>query len=384
MSSIAVPTATACIAQAGELAGRFRERLAADVAAGVISFPLENIADLKAARFLLLAVPPESGGLGQTLETYCAVIEELASGSPATALLLTMPVGFDAIFLYPAGDVSDTHRADYQEQRAWVFEESRAGRVFAAGNSEPGIAVMQDSQTRAERRDGVWRLSGRKVFGSWGTNSDWLFSTARLPEGQLPDASPVEFFYLPTAGEGVHWNDDWNSFGMSETASNSFELHDAPATGMAGFPGFATAPIPDFWWRLGFTAVALGCVRGLLMPLLERASALGPGARSELASLTARYEASRAYLLDTARQGGPATTPAYNARTLRVKTHVTQECVGLAATLFSLGSGSALAANGIAAKYLRDVFAGTGLRLPYKASLDKWGEDLAEGLGVGY
>ncbi|MGD9893334.1 MAG: acyl-CoA dehydrogenase family protein [Dehalococcoidia bacterium] len=376
MSSSALPTATACIAQACELADRFRGRLADEVAAGTVSFPHENIADLKAAGFLLLAVPAESGGLGQSLETYCAVIEELASGSPATALLLTMPAGFDAIYLYPADDVPDVHRANYQEQRAWVFEESRAGRVFAAGNSEPGIVVIQESQTQAERRDGVWRLTGRKVFGSWGTNSDWLFSTARLPDGLLPDASQVEFFYLPTAGEGVHWNDDWNSFGMSETASNSFELRDAPAMGLVGFPGFATAPIPDFWWRLSFTAVALGCVRGLLMPLLERASALGPGARSELASLTARYEASRAYLLDTARHGGTATTPAYSARTLRVKTHVTQECVTLAATLFSLGSGSALAANSLAAKYLRDVFAGTGLRLPYKASLDKWADDL--------
>jgi alkylation response protein AidB-like acyl-CoA dehydrogenase len=378
MTSTPARTSTECIAHARELSTRFRERLAAEVAAGTLSFPRANIADLKDAGFLLLTVPAEAGGFGQSLETYCAVIEELASGSPATALLLTMPVGFDAIFLFPDGEVPDAHRTAYKEQRAWVFEESAAGRIFAAGNSEPGIAVIQDTQTRAERRDGVWWLTGRKVFGSWGTNSDWLFSTARVPEGMLPDASPVEFFYLPTHGEGVHWNDDWNSFGMAETASNSFELRDAPANGLVGFPGFATAPIPDFWWRLSFTAVALGCVRGLLAPLLERSSALGPAARSELASLTARYEASRAYLLDTARQGGPTTTPAYGARTLRVKTHVTQECVGLAGTLFSLGSGSALAANGLAAKYLRDVFAGTGLRLPYKASLDKWGDDLAE------
>jgi alkylation response protein AidB-like acyl-CoA dehydrogenase len=370
--------ANACIAQARELAAVFRERLAAEVAAGAIVFPRANIDDLIAARFLLLAIPEEAGGLGQTLESYCAAIEELAAGSPATALLLTMPAGFSALFLYPDACVPEAYQAEYREQRDWVYAESRAGRVFAAGNSEPGIAVMQDSQTRAERRDGVWRLTGRKVFGSWGTNSDWLFSTARLPEGLLPDAAPVEFFCLPTDGEGVHWNDDWSSFGMAETASNSFELRDAPTRGIAGFPGFATAPIPDAWWRLGFTAVALGCVRGLLVPLLKRSAALGPAARSELASLTARYEASRAYLLDTARRAGPSSTPAFNACSLRVKTHVTQECVGLAATLFSLGSGSALAANGLAAKYLRDVFAGTGLRLPYKAALDTWGEGLED------
>lgn len=51
------------------------------------------------------------------------------------------------------------------------------------------------------------------------------------------------------------------------------------------------------------------------------------------------------------------------ARVLRTKTHVTREAV-------------ALAANGLPAKYPRDVFAGTGLRPPLKASLEAWGEGL--------
>jgi hypothetical protein len=50
MSGFAPPTATECVARARELAGRFRERLTAEVAAGAISFPHENIADVKAAR----------------------------------------------------------------------------------------------------------------------------------------------------------------------------------------------------------------------------------------------------------------------------------------------------------------------------------------------
>jgi alkylation response protein AidB-like acyl-CoA dehydrogenase len=364
------------LAVAGELADVFRERLTAELATGMAGFPQRNVDDLIAAGLLLLAVPVEAGGLGATLETYCGVVEELATGSPATALLLTMPVGWAALFLYPEECVPDAHRSAYREHRDWIFDEARAGHVFAAGNSEPGIAVMQDSQTRAAPWYGAWRLSGRKVFGSWGTHSDWLFSTARLPEGALPDAGAVEFFCLPTQGAGVHWANDWNSFGMAETASHSFDLREAPARGPMGFPGFATAPNPDYWWRLGFAAVALGCVRGLLAPLIERAGALGPAARSELAGLTARYESARAYLMDTARRGDPLSTPLYSARALRAKTHVTQEAVALASTLFSLGSGSALAANGLAAKYLRDVFAGTGLRPPYKASLDMWGERL--------
>jgi len=364
------------LSEATVLAASFRERLIAEVAAGRAVFPQQNLDDAIAAGLLGMAIPHEHGGLGATCETYCAVIEELATGSPATALLLTMPVGFAAIFLLPETLTPPIHRDGYRAHCGWVFDETRAGHVFAAGNSEPGIAVMQESQTRAVQRDGVWRLTGRKVFGSWGQHSDWLFSTARLPEGLLPDASAVEFFALPTNGEGVQWADDWNSFGMAETASHSFRLEDAPARALLGFPGFATSPYPDHWWRLGFTAVALGCVRGLLTPLLRGSTSMGPAARSEMASLTARYESLRGYLLDTARRAGPTTTPAFLARTLRTKTYVTGECVTLAATLFSMGGGSALAANGLAAKYLRDVFAGTGLRPPFRAALDGWGDGL--------
>lgn len=370
-------TERALLAQARELAVRFRERLAGEVTAGEARFPRHNLDELIAAGFLLLAVPAAAGGLDVSLAAYCALTEELATGSPATALLLAMPVGLVGWLRYPAEQVPEPHRAAYREQCAWVYDELRAGHVFAAGNSESGISDIMLSQTEATPDgNGAWRLSGRKVFGSWGRHSHWLFSSARVPAGALSDGAEVEFFFVRNDAPGVHWAEDWNSFGMGETESHSFELRDAPAHGPVGFPGFWRAPLPLDFVVLGFTAVALGCVRGLLAPLLAGAGRLGPGARAQLAALTARYEAARAYLIETARQAGSVGDAPQRARALRAKTHVTRECTQLAAELFAFGSGSALAANGLPAKYLRDVFAGTGLRPPYKAALDAWGDGL--------
>jgi alkylation response protein AidB-like acyl-CoA dehydrogenase len=113
-----------------------------------------------------------------------------------------------------------------------------------------------------------------------------------------------------------------------------------------------------------------------LSPLLARAAAAGPAVRAELAALTARYEAARGYLLDTARRAGPGASSTYLARVERTKTHVARECVALAGTLFALGGGSALSANGLAAKFARDVFVGTGLRPPLRGVLETWGNGL--------
>lgn len=364
------------LGEARELATTFRERLATEVAAGDVRFPRQNLDALLAADYLLLPVPEAHGGAGISLATYCALLEELATGSPATALLMVMPPAVWDMYHLRETYVPDAYSADWRAQRGWVFDELRARHVFAAGNSEPSISDVNQSQTRAELVDGTWRLTGQKAFGSWGRHSTWLQSAARITDDGDAEAGQVAMFAMPTNGPGVVWADDWNAFGMGETESHSFSYQDAPAQMRMGFPGSRTLPAPVGWGQLGFAVVPLGCVRGVLTPLLATNGRLGPGARSELAALTARYEAARAYLLDTARQVGPVSDAAIRARVLRTKTHVTKEAVALAGELFALGSGSALASNGLAGKFLRDAFAGTGLRPPLRASLDTWGESL--------
>lgn len=368
-------TERAAILQAREMAAGHRTALERALSEGDLRFPRGPLDELIAADVLKLWVPRSHGGAGLSLAGFCAVTEELASGWPAVGLLLVMPPGVASMYLYPEEQVPDEYRARWRAQSDWVFQQIAAGRVFAAGNSEPGISDINLSRAVARPEGDGWRISGRKVFGSWGEHSDWFQTTARVPDASTPDGRAEQFF-VATNSEGVHWNHDWNGLGMAETESHSFVLEDASSPWMMGFPGVRDAPIPAGWAALPFAAVALGCVRGLLAPMLAGSGSLGPALRSELATLTARYEAARAYLLHSAAQAEPVSTRAFLALVTRTKAQVTREAVAVAADLFALGSGQALAANGLAGKYLRDVFAGTGLRPPLRASLDTQADEL--------
>jgi alkylation response protein AidB-like acyl-CoA dehydrogenase len=95
-----------------------------------------------------------------------------------------------------------------------------------------------------------------------------------------------------------------------------------------------------------------------------------PALRLRLSEAQMRYEAARAYLLDTAsryRAGGDA---AYRARVLRTKTFVSQEATRLCAELFALSGGRHYSRGGRLSGAMADVFAGTALRPPLALALD--------------
>jgi hypothetical protein len=91
-----------------------------------------------------------------------------------------------------------------------------------------------------------------------------------------------------------------------------------------------------------------------------------------------RYEALRAYLLETAGQWREDPGPAYAARVLRTKTFVTQESTKLAAELFALSGGRHYRRGDRLARLLADSFAGTSLRPPLALALDTLVEQFAQ------
>jgi hypothetical protein len=92
-----------------------------------------------------------------------------------------------------------------------------------------------------------------------------------------------------------------------------------------------------------------------------------------------RYEAMRAYLLQTAEGFRPAAGAAYAARVLRTKTYVTQEATKLCAELFALGGGRNYRRTSSVARTLADSFAGTALRPPLALALDRLVESFSLG-----
>jgi alkylation response protein AidB-like acyl-CoA dehydrogenase len=89
-----------------------------------------------------------------------------------------------------------------------------------------------------------------------------------------------------------------------------------------------------------------------------------------LSDATMRYEAMRAYLMETAAGFRAAAGPQYAARVLRAKTYVTLEATKLCAELFALGGGRNYRRTSRMARTFADSFAGTSLRPPLALALD--------------
>src|SRR3954468_6971149 len=93
-------------------------------------FFAEDFEELRAAGYLLAAVPEEFGGRGLSLAEVCQEQRRLAYRAPATALATNMQLYWTGVawHLYRAGDAS----------LAWLLQEAADGEVFASGHGESG------------------------------------------------------------------------------------------------------------------------------------------------------------------------------------------------------------------------------------------------------
>jgi alkylation response protein AidB-like acyl-CoA dehydrogenase len=353
-----------------ELITRCGEREEADAE----HYPEENVRDLRAAAFTAGPFAPEQGGHGWSLAEASRAIETLSAAAPSTALIASMPLGLAGIYAAPGDAIPEQHRATWLEQQAWVVDEYRAGRLFAACNSEKGAGGSLDAiKTTMTREDGRFCLTGEKILASSGHYADWFFSTAKVAPGDIEGAGVVEFFLVATDAPGVQIANDWDGFGMRATESQSVHYENAPVHALMGFPNFIEAFQPIQYWYCLFAAIPLGCARGMLETLGNPAPS-SPALRLRLNEALMRYESARAYLLETAAAWRPAAGGAYAARVLRTKTYVTQESTRLCADLFALAGGRHYRQGDPMARRLADAFAGTALRPPLALALTSLSE----------
>jgi alkylation response protein AidB-like acyl-CoA dehydrogenase len=290
------------------------------------------------------------------------------------------PLGLAGIYGLDNGIAPDAHRAAFTEQTARVAADYRAGRLYAACNSEKGAGgSLAATKTMATRQsDGAFVLSGEKILASAGRNAATFFSTAKVSADELPGAGVVEFFLVDVASEGVEVLNDWDGFGMRSTESHTVRYDKAPARELVGFPDFVNLVQPLEYFFCLFAAIPLGCAKAILHAMGSPAPQ-SPALRLRLAEATMRYEAMRAYLLQTAHGFRPSAGAIYAARVLRTKTYVTQEATKLCAELFALGGGRNYRRTSLVARMLADSFAGTALRPPLALALDRLVENFSIG-----
>jgi len=263
------------------------------------------------------------------------------------------------------------HRDAAGAQLESIAGEYRAKKIYAACNSEKGAGGSLAATKTVAHKDasGAFALTGEKILASFGTNADVFFSTAKVTPDDLPGCGVVEFFLVDTRARGVTVMSDWNGFGMRGTESHTVRYAAAPAPAFLGFPGFIERARPLEYWFCLFAAVPLGCVAAMLTTLGSPAPS-SPALRLRLSDARMRYEAARAYLLDTASKHRPGADATYRARVLRTKTFVTQEATRLCADLFALSGGRHYVRGGKLSGAMADVFAGTSLRPPLAMALD--------------
>ena len=240
-------------------------------------FCQEDFDELRAAGYLLMAVPTELGGLGMTLDEVCREERRLARRSPATALALNM-------HNYWVGTAADLWRAG-DKSCEWVLKDAAAGEVFAAGHAEHGndlVGLL--STTKAERVDGGWKFTGRKAFGS--LTPVWTRLGLHGMDTSDPKGPKVVHAYLTRDAKGYRIQETWDVLGMRATRSDDTLLEGAfvpdkyvarvvPA-GVAGVDMFI---LGFFTWALvGFANIYYAMAmraRDLIVEQLKSKTSLG-------------------------------------------------------------------------------------------------------------
>jgi alkylation response protein AidB-like acyl-CoA dehydrogenase len=181
-------------------------------------FCQEDFDELKAAGYLLMAVPKEFGGLGMNLAQVSRETRRLALYAPATALCINM-------HNYWVGDAADLWRSG-DTSLEWLLREAAAGEVFAAGHAEHGNDIPGLlSTTKAERVDGGYKFTGRKAFGS--LTPVWTRLGGHSMDTSDPKAPKIVHFFMPRDTKGVTTKDTWDVLGMRATRSDDTVLEGA-------------------------------------------------------------------------------------------------------------------------------------------------------------
>jgi alkylation response protein AidB-like acyl-CoA dehydrogenase len=188
----------------GELATRFAERAQANDAGS--AFPHENYRDLHAAGYLRLALPLQYGGESADVFDMVLAQEILGRGDASTALVTGMMLSL-------LGRVIDTNAwpdpvlADICGTLAReggtinnCVTEAELGSISRGGL--PGMT--------AERAEGGWRITGRKIFVTGAPVLRFLATAVVLPSSEASPQGELVSAIAESGSPGLSLEDTWS------------------------------------------------------------------------------------------------------------------------------------------------------------------------------
>ncbi len=226
------------------------------------SFPFEDFGDMQQSGYLAAPVPRELGGMGAGLLELCQAQEALAAGAPATALGVNM-------HLFTVGLTAEMWRVEPDPRiEAFLRVVAEGQMIVAASISEAETSGnnFRHAATRAERTDGGYRVSGRKIFASISPVMT-AYTTHALYED--PERGPLLVHFLVARdAPGLDVMDNWDAMGMRATGSNDIVLDDVFVPDETVVAERPAGVLDSFalsshkWFNLTFAAVYTGVAIG--------------------------------------------------------------------------------------------------------------------------
>jgi alkylation response protein AidB-like acyl-CoA dehydrogenase len=341
--------------------------------AGMLHMPPETVAEMKSSGILAAPVPLPLGGWDSSLEETATAIRLIAQRAPATALALVMPLGNAATTRIPQACVPPAVRPALVRGQRWIAEQVRRGRILAVANSEPGAGgELSSTKTMAHRgSDGVYRLTGRKSFATFGRDADYFLCAARRMETvSAEQAGVVDGFFVARDAAGLVVDDRWNPVGMRPTASVGLTLDAAPADAILGFPGCLEGVNARHWSTVLFAAVFLGVAEGALREAVQMTPGDAVWARSTLAEHALNLDAAGGFVESVARDERWPLPAEAQERARRAKTFVARVAVETATKAAMISGGRSYTPGHPVFRFLCDALAGPLLRPPMPQAMD--------------
>lgn len=173
-------------------------------------FVFESYEILKKHKVFSALVPGDLGGGGASHNEMCVFIRAIAHYCPSTALAVAMHQ-----HLVAAAVVNYRNGKPGQK----LLERVVQGETVLVST---GANDWLESNGRAERVDGGFKVTARKAFGSGSPAGELMITSA--PYEDPVDGWQVIHFPVPFAAVGVSLADDWNAMGMRATGSHTIIL----------------------------------------------------------------------------------------------------------------------------------------------------------------